>query len=151
MWLLICFAAAAIGSVASVQAISFYTELRQPNWSPPVQAFGPVWSLLFVLMAISAWLVWCRGGYDKQKVALNIFMLQLAANALWSWLFFAWQNGALALVEVIVLWLLILTTIIVFWRVRPLAGALLVPYLLWVSFASALNYSLWQLNPTLLG
>ena len=80
-----------------------------------------------------------------------LFLLQLGFNALWSWIFFAWHLGAMALVDILVLWILIVATLVSFWRVRPLAGSLLIPYLLWVSFASALNYSLWQLNPHVLG
>jgi tryptophan-rich sensory protein len=80
-----------------------------------------------------------------------LFLVQLALNALWSWLFFGWHRGALALADILLLWALIVATLISFWRIRPLAGALLVPYLLWVSFASVLNYSVWQLNPGVLG
>ena len=102
-------------------------------------------------MGIAAWLVWRTGGFGPNRQALILFMLQLAFNALWSWLFFAWHLGFWAFVDIMVLWILIAATLVSFWRVRPLAGALLVPYLLWVSFASALNYSLWQLNPLVLG
>ena len=102
-------------------------------------------------MAIAAWLVWRSGGFHSNRIALSLFLVQLALNALWSWLFFAWQRGALAFVDILVLWALIVVTLVAFWRVRPVAGALLIPYLLWVSFAAALNYSLWQLNPQLLG
>jgi tryptophan-rich sensory protein len=96
-------------------------------------------------------LVWRDGGFRSHRAALSFHFGQLGLNALWSWLFFAWQLGAWAFAEVLFLWLLIAVTLVSFWRVRPLAGALLVPYLLWVSFASALNYSLWRLNPQLLG
>src|SRR3546814_1334061 len=101
-------------------------------------------------MAIAAWLVWRRGGVRENRNALSLFLLQLALNALWSWLFFAWHLGGLAFAEIVVLWVLIVATLVSFWRVRPLAGALLIPYLLWVSFAVALNYSVWQLNRQLL-
>lgn len=102
-------------------------------------------------MAIAAWLVWRSGGFRTNRIALSLFFGQLILNAFWSWLFFAWQLGALAFADIIILWGLILATLISFWRVRPLAGALLIPYLLWVSFALVLNFSLWQLNPQLLG
>ena len=82
---------------------------------------------------------------------LPLFLVQLAVNALWSWLFFAWHRGALAFADIVLLWLLIIATLASFWRVRPLAGAFLIPYLLWVSFAAALNFSVWQLNPQVLG
>lgn len=150
-WFVASFAASAIGAVASVQAGAFYGQLSQPAWAPPSSVFGPVWTVLYALMAISAWLVWRCGGMRKNRVALSLFLLQLSLNALWSWLFFAWHLGGLAFAEIVMLWLLIVATLVSFWRVRPLAGALLVPYLLWVGFASALNYSVWQLNPQVLG
>lgn len=150
-WFIVSFAASAVGAVASIQAKSFYGQLVQPEWAPPSYVFGPVWTVLYALMAIAAWLVWRSGGFHTNRVALSLFMVQLALNALWSWLFFAWQRGALAFVDIVLLWVLIVVTLVSFWRVRPLAGALLIPYLLWVSFAAALNYSLWQLNPQILG
>jgi len=150
-WFVLSFSASAIGAVASVQAGAFYARLAQPSWAPPSSVFGPVWTVLYALMAIAAWLVWRRGGVRANRSALSLFLLQLALNALWSWLFFAWHLGGLAFAEILVLWVLIVATLVSFWRVRPLAGALLIPYLLWVSFAVALNYSVWQLNPQLLG
>lgn len=150
-WLVISFAASAVGAVASVQASSFYSQLAQPTWAPPSWVFGPVWTALYAMMAVAAWLVWRSGGFSTNRTALSFFFAQLALNALWSWLFFAWHLGALAFAEILLLWVLILTTIVYFWRVRPLAGALLIPYLLWVSFASVLNFSVWQLNPQILG
>ena len=149
-WLLLSFIVAAIGALASVQAKSFYGQLMQPTWAPPAWLFGPVWSLLYAMMAVAAWLVWRDGGWQKNRAALTLFVLQLGFNALWSWLFFAWHMGAWAFADIALLWLLIATTIACFWRVRRLAGALLIPYLLWVSFAAMLNYSVWQLNPQIL-
>jgi translocator protein len=149
-WLVISFAASAIGAVASIQASSFYSQLVQPGWAPPPGIFGPVWTILYTLMGIAAWLVWRSGGFRPNRGALTWFLLQLAFNALWSWLFFAWNLGMFALVDIVVLWILIVVTLVSFWRVRPLAGMLLVPYLLWVGFASVLNFSLWQLNPQVL-
>ncbi|MBL8265503.1 TspO/MBR family protein [Steroidobacter sp.] len=150
-WLAVCFAAAAVGAVASVQAGSFYLSLVRPSWAPPASVFGPVWTVLYALMAVSAWLVWREGGFRHARTALTLFLVQLILNALWSWLFFAWHLGAAAFVDIVLLWGLIVATVIAFWRIRPLAGALLIPYLLWVSFATALNYSVWQLNPQALG
>ena len=150
-WFIVSFAASAVGAVASIQAKSFYSQLAQPEWAPPAFLFGPVWTALYALMAIAAWLVWRSGGFRSNRFALSLFLVQLALNALWSGLFFAWQRGALAFVDIVLLWILIVATLVAFWRVRPLAGALLIPYLLWVSFASVLNYSLWQLNPQFLG
>lgn len=150
-WLLISFAASAVGAVASIQAQSFYGELTQPSWAPPGWVFGPVWTTLFALMGVAAWLVWREGGFRKNKTSLSLFLVQLVVNALWSWLFFAWHLGAYALIDLIVLWLLIIATLVAFWRVKALAGVLLVPYLLWVSFAGFLNCAVWQLNPLILG
>ena len=150
-WLALAAITAAIGAAASVQAGSFYADLARPTWAPPSSVFGPVWTALYALMGLSAWLVWRERGFAAARSALTLFVVQLAVNALWSWLFFAWQRGALAFVDIIVLWLLVLATIVGFWRIKPLAGALMVPYLLWVSFAAALNYAVWQLNPQLLG
>lgn len=150
-WLAICFVAAGIGAVASVQAGPFYLSLMRPSWAPPATVFGPVWATLYTLMAIAAWLTWREGGFRYARMALGLFFAQLAANAIWSWLFFAWHLGAVAFVDILLLWLLLVATLITFWRTRPLAGLLLVPYLLWVSFAAALNYEVWKLNPTVLG
>ena len=148
--LLVAFGAAAIGGVASLRAADFYQQLIRPRWAPPGRAFGPVWSILYLLMGIASWLVW-REHATLQIVALTVYVVQLAANALWTWLFFAWRKGRLAFVEILVLWALIVTTVTLFWQVRPLAALLLLPYLAWVSFASFLAFSIWRLNPRLLG
>ena len=150
-WLIVSFAASAIGAVASIHAKSFYSQLAQPNWAPPPAIFGPVWMVLYALMGIAVWLVWRSAGFRFNRHALILFLLQLAFNALWSWIFFAWHLGAMAFAEILVLWIFIVATLVSFWRVRTLAGLLLIPYLLWVTFASVLNYSLWQLNPQVLG
>jgi benzodiazapine receptor len=150
-WLVVSFLTAAIGGAASVNAAPFYGQLVRPEWAPPSFLFGPVWTILYILMGIAAWLVWRVGGFRAARSALVLFLVQLALNALWSWLFFAWQRGGLAFADILLLWLLIVATIVLFWRVRPLAGVFLVPYLLWVTFASALNYAIWRLNPQLLG
>lgn len=149
-WLALAFATAAIGAVASVNAGSFYAELDRPPWAPPGWLFGPVWSTLYTLMGIAAWLVWRQRGLGDRRSALLLFIAQLAANALWSWLFFAWRLGAMAFVEVVLLWCLILATVIAFKRISALAAGLLLPYLAWVSFASVLTFSIWQRNPGLL-
>lgn len=149
-WAVVCFAASAAGALASLEAPTFYAELTQPDWAPPAWLFGPVWMTLYAMMAVAAWLVWRTGGFSQRRIALTLFLLQLAFNALWSWIFFAWQLGGLAFLDIVLLWFLIAATIITFWRSAPFAGALLLPYLAWVSFAGALNYSVWQLNPGLL-
>lgn len=149
-WLLASFATAAIGAVASVNAGTFYGELVRPPWAPPGWLFGPVWSVLYFMMGVSAWLVWRRRGFRGAGGALLLFAVQLAANALWSWLFFAWRQGGFAFAEVLLLWCLIAATVISFRRVSAVAAGLLVPYLAWVTFASALTFSVWRLNPGLL-
>ena len=150
-WLLLSFIAAAVGATASVQAASFYQQLVQPSWAPSSAVFGPVWSVLYALMGVAAWLVWREDGWRRQRGVLALFVIQLALNALWSWLFFGWHRGALAFADIVLLWLLIVATLVGFWRVRPLAGALLLPYLCWVGFASALNFAVWHLNLQILG
>lgn len=150
-WLLVTYAAAAIGAAASIQAGPFYLELARPDWAPPPSLFGPVWTVLYGLMGIAAWLVWRVGGFRAARPALTLFLAQLVLNTLWSWLFFGWHRGALAFVDILLLWALIVATLVAFWRIRPMAGAMLIPYLAWVGFASALNYAVWQRNPLLLG
>ena len=149
-WLALAFAAAAVGAVASVLAASFYSQLVRPSWAPPAGVFAPVWSVLYALMGVSAWLVWRQPSEERNMLPLALFVAQLAVNALWSWLFFAWHLGAWAFADAIVLLALIAATIRVFWRARPLAGILLLPYLAWVGFASALTWSVWQGNPGVL-
>lgn len=147
-WLSLVFLAAAAGAIASADAAAFYAQLDKPSWAPPASLFAPVWSTLYGLMAVAAWLVWRSPG--PTGLAQGLFVAQLAANALWSWLFFAWHRGALAAVEVLVLLALIACTVVAFWRSSRVAAALLVPYLLWVGFASLLTWSVWQRNPGLL-
>ena len=147
-WLLAAFAAAAVGAVASVDAAAFYAQLSKPSWAPPAAVFGPVWTVLYSLMGIAAWLVWRSP--RAVSGALTLFGVQLAANALWSWLFFAWHRGAFAAVEVLLLLVLIAATVRAFFQSSRLAAVLLLPYLLWVAFASALTWSVWQRNPGVL-
>jgi tryptophan-rich sensory protein len=148
IWLLVSFSAAAVGGLATRRAPEFYAALSRPAWAPPSSVFGPVWTVLYVLMAIAAWLVWKEKGLRDGLAPLGLFAIQLALNALWSWLFFAWQRGLLAEIEIVLLLGSIALTIVAFWRVRPLAGALLLPYLAWVAYASALTFVLVRRNPT---
>ncbi|WP_456267462.1 tryptophan-rich sensory protein [Kushneria sp. AK178] len=150
-WLVLAYIAATIGAVASVNAADFYQQLQQPSWAPPAGAFGPVWTTLYALMGIAAWLVWREKPVQNVRSALTLFVVQLALNALWSWLYFVWHLGAVSFAGTVVLWCLILATLIAFWRIKPLAGALLVPYLAWVTLATALTWSTWHLNPQVLG
>ena len=149
-WLAITFAAAAIGAWGSADSSSFYAELARPSWAPPAWLFGPVWTTLYALMAVAAWLVWRVRGRGGARTALGLYIGQLVANALWSWLFFAWHRGGLAFVEVLLLWGLILATVVAFHRISRLAAILLYPYLAWVTFATALTFAVWRLNPGLL-
>ena len=149
-WLTLTFAAAAIGGIASSTSGVFYRQLVRPGWAPPGWLFAPVWTVLYALMGVAAWLVWRVRGLRAARVALSLFVVQLVLNSLWTWLFFAWKQGALAFAEILVLWALIVGTMVAFWRARPLAGCLLIPYLAWVTFASVLTYAVWKLNPLLL-
>jgi tryptophan-rich sensory protein len=150
-WLSLAFLTAAVGAAASVNAGTFYSVLLRPSWAPPAWLFGPVWTTLYFLMGISAWLVWMKSGLTGGRSAFSLFILQLVVNALWSWLFFQWREGALAFVDVVLLWFLIVATIVAFWRIRKSAAVMLVPYLAWVTFASILTFAVWQRNPALLG
>lgn len=140
--------AGAIGSIFTMPAIpGWYAVLQKPDLSPPDWLFGPVWTMLYILMGVAAFIIWKRGLDKKEvKIALVIFGIQLALNVLWSVMFFGLQDPGLALIEIIVLWLAILFTIIVFYRISRVAAFLLLPYILWVSFASYLNYAIWMLN-----
>ena len=150
------FIAGGLGVIASANAAAFYGQLSQPSWAPPAWLFGPVWSVLYVLLGVAAWGL-ARMAQTRlhrrigASTALRLFGLQLLANALWTWLFFKWQLGAAAFAEILLLWLLIAATIFAFWRLHRLAALMLVPYVAWVSFATALTLSLWRLNPSVHG
>lgn len=150
-WLALTFVAAALGAMASTQAGVFYASLTKPVWAPPGWLFGPVWSTLYLLMAVAAWLVWRTTVLRVSRHALGLFVAQLCANALWTWLFFVWRQGAWAFFEVLALWCLILLCIVSFWRLNRLAAVLLTPYMAWVSLATALTWATWRANPALLG
>ena len=143
--LIITFGAAYVGSSFPVD--DWYDALSKPPWNPPNWLFGPVWGVLYLLMAIAAWLVWRQNGLAGAAIPLGLFVLQLVLNGAWSWLFFGRHTLGVAFAEIVVLWVAILGTIIAFWRVNTTSGILLVPYLLWVTFAAVLNLTLWRLNP----
>lgn len=141
-------AAGVAGSIFTAPAIpGWYAALAKPELVPPSWVFAPVWTTLFIFMGIAAFIVW-RAGFRKRqvRVALGVFFVQLLLNMLWSILFFGLQSPALALTEILVLWVAILTTIVVFAKLSRTAALLLVPYLLWVSFATYLNFAIWMLN-----
>ncbi|HFF3759162.1 tryptophan-rich sensory protein [Stenotrophomonas forensis] len=149
-WFAVTFAAAALGAWASTSAASFYASLALPAWAPPASVFGPVWTLLYAMMAVAAWLVWRERGWRGARPALTLYLVQLAVNALWSWLFFGWKLGALAFADILVLIVLVCATILGFLRIQRAAAVLLLPYLAWISFASALNFAVWRANPGVL-
>lgn len=143
-WLLATFAAALVGAL--FQADAWYAQLTKPPLTPPGSVFAPVWLTLYALMGIAAWLVWRGYGFAGAPAALGFFLAQLVVNAAWSWLFFGLHLPLAALLDLIILWLLLLGTTVLFWRSRPLAGILLLPYLAWVTFAGYLNFGVWWLN-----
>lgn len=149
-WIALAQAAGIVGSFATVEARTFYAQLAQPAWAPPGGIIGPIWIVLFTLMGIAAWLVWRERERANVRTALTLFVVQLVVNAAWSWLFFAFHLGGVSFLWIVLLLALVIATAIAFWRIRPAAGALLVPYMAWLCFAGALNYVLWRANPSLL-
>jgi translocator protein len=147
--LLVTGGAAAAAAMASRTSAEFYAQLDKPTWAPPAWLFGPVWSVLYLLMAIAVWRVWRSGDAGRGR-AVGFYLLQLGLNALWTWMFFVWRQGQWATVEVLVLWASILITLLLFARIDRPAAWMLAPYLAWVSFASALTVAVWQRNPALL-
>jgi benzodiazapine receptor len=147
--LIACQAAGAIGSLATTPNIpTWYTALEKPAFTPPSWLFAPAWITLYVLMAIAAFLIWRKGlGEEGVKCALTVFLVQLVLNALWSVVFFGLQSPLWGMVVILALWIAILLTIIKFFRLSVAAGSLLLPYILWVSFAAVLNITIWVLNP----
>jgi translocator protein len=144
---LLCFGAAFLGSMLTVDSVkNWYTELRKPALTPPGWVFGPVWSILYLLMAISAWLVWRQAGIAGARLALGLFVLQLALNVLWSGIFFGLHRPGMALAEIMVLEAAIIVTAIQFSFFSRPAFWLMVPYIVWVGFATFLNLRIWQLN-----
>lgn len=145
LFLLVTFAAAGLGSLFTASSVeSWYPALQKPSWNPPSWLFAPVWTTLYLMMAVAAWLVWRRSAFTDWP--LRLFFIQLALNAVWSGLFFGLQSPGPAFIEILFLWLVILLTVITFFRRSRMAGVLLLPYLLWVTFAAVLNFEIWRLN-----
>lgn len=145
--LLVCQMAGFVGSLFTTPAIpNWYARLNKPSFTPPNWIFSPVWISLFVLMGISLFLVWRKQDHPFFRVALICFSIQLLLNVLWSIAFFGLQSPLFGLIDILLLWIAILLTILTFFKVSSRAGLLLVPYLLWVSFAAVLNFFLWTLN-----
>jgi tryptophan-rich sensory protein len=148
VWLLITFVAAAIGNVATLTSVGdWYQTLAKPALTPPDCVFGPVWTALYLMMALAAWLVWRQRSTRETRWALALFVAQLVLNVLWSVLFFGLRSPSLSAVEIVLLWLMILATLVAFARHSAIAAALLAPYLAWVTFAAYLNFQLAALNP----
>ena len=146
--IVICFLAGALGSFFTSSSIpTWYASINKPSFNPPNWIFGPVWSLLYLMMAIAAYLIWQKGLDNRAvQIALVLFAVQLLLNSLWSIIFFGWHSPFYAFIEIIFLWLSILFTITQFFSLSAAAGWLMVPYILWVSFASVLNYFVMILN-----
>ncbi|MDR3691853.1 MAG: tryptophan-rich sensory protein [Fimbriimonas sp.] len=146
LFLVGCLSIGALGGYWTGTSVrTWYVDLRKPSWNPPSWVFAPMWTLLYLLMGTSGWIVWRHEAFDTLAGAL--FLAQLALNLSWSWFFFLKRRPDLAFAEVLLLWLAIAVTLVAFWRVDPFAGALLLPYLAWVTFASALNGAVARLNP----
>ncbi len=146
-WLMLCFAAAGIGSYFTMSEIpTWYAGLNKPSWNPPNWVFGPVWTTLYLMMGTAMWIVWRSHSFPTIRFPIAIFVTQLLLNSLWSIIFFTLHNPALAFCELLLLWIAIALTMKSFWPFSRLAAVLLIPYLCWVSFAGVLNFTIWQLN-----
>jgi benzodiazapine receptor len=143
-WVILTFGVAVFAS--QFEPGDWYAHIAKPAWTPPGWLFGPVWGLLYLSMSVSAWLVWRQRSVAAVTLPLAFYLTQLALNGIWSWLFFGRQWIGLALIDLVVLVILVAITAAMFLRVRRTAGYVLLPYLLWVSFAAALNFQIWRMN-----
>ncbi len=140
--------AGALGSIPTASAVpTWYQQIKKPSWNPPSWVFGPVWTILYAMMGTAVWLVW-RSGSERRDVrtAIGLYGGQLTLNALWTPIFFGLKAPGLALAEIVPLWGMLAATVVQFFRIRPAAGLLLLPYLAWTTFATALNAEVWRLN-----
>jgi len=144
----VCLLTGFVGSFSTMDSVNtWYADLSKPSFNPPGWVFGVVWTILYVMMGVAAFLIWKKGIRSRQiRVALGLFVFQLVLNGLWTPIFFGLHMMGLALAEIILLWVAIAVTMVAFWRISKPATYLLVPYILWVSFAIVLNASLWHLN-----
>ena len=146
-FVIVCFSAAGLGALATTPELDgWYATLAKPWWNPPGWVFGPVWSTLYLMMAVAGWLVWRTRSTGSVALPLALFVVQLVLNVAWSWVFFGAHQPGWAAVEIVVLWTAIAATLVTFARRSRVTGGLLVPYLLWVTFAAALNVAIWRLN-----
>ena len=143
-WFVLCFGIAWIGSLAGQD--QWYADLRRSPFNPPDWVFPVVWTILYALMAIAAWLVWKKKGFLNARIPLGLFFLQLILNGLWPWLFFEFHEIGWAFADIVALWIFLALTLASFWVENPPAGVLLVPYLGWISYAAFLNYIIWRIN-----
>ena len=146
-FVVVCFVAAGIGSLATRSSVkSWYAQLRRPEWTPPDWVFAPVWTTLYIMMAISAWLVWRETSWAAARLALLLFGIQLSLNVLWSVVFFGLRRVGAAFGAVLLLWMMLIATAVSFYPLSLLAAWLLIPYIAWVGLASYLNFRIWQMN-----
>ena len=146
-FIVLCFSAAAFGSVFTNKSLkTWYQTIKKLTWNPPNKIFGPVWSALYLMMALAGWMVWERLPQKGFSVPMVLFFVQLVLNTFWSVIFFGLRSPGWAFVEVVILWIGITLTMVSFWAVYWVAGVLFLPYLLWVSFAAILNFTIWRLN-----
>lgn len=147
VFLVLCFSAAGLGGLATGSSVStWFPTLNRPSFQPPGWVFGPVWTVLYTLMAIAAWLAY-RARPRISSAAMILFAVQLILNTAWSFLFFGLRRPDLAAIEIVLLLGAIAATTAAFFRIAPLASALMIPYLVWVAFATVLNFAIWRLNP----
>ena len=124
----------------------WYERLKKPSWRPPNRLFAPVWTVLYLMIAVAGWLVWRKAGFAGAGLALAFYALQLILNAVWTPLFFGLHRPELGFVDIVLVWVSVVVTIVLFYPIQAVAALLLVPYFAWVTFAAALNYSIWRLN-----
>ncbi len=150
MWILGTSLAAVSGAVTATSSRGFYATLDKPRWAPPARLFGPAWTVLYIVMAIAAWRIWNAYGFTDARGELTLYGIQLVLNAAWNWFFFVKRNGLASTIEVSLLLTSVIATMVAFWQRDVVAGALFIPYVMWVSFATALTVSVWRRNPKLL-
>jgi len=147
LFVAVCLGAGGLGAIATTPEIgAWYTTIAKPWWNPPDYIFGPVWTTLYIMMAIAAWSVWKTAGCKEAAIPLTLFGVQLSLNVAWSWVFFGMHQPGWAFAEIVILWLAILATTRAFFRCSKIGGWLLLPYLTWVSFAAVLNFAIWRMN-----
>lgn len=147
IFIAICLGAGGLGAIATTPEIEgWYKTIEKPTWNPPDDVFGPVWTTLYLMMAMAAWLVWKPAGLKSAAMPLMLFAVQLVLNIAWSWIFFSMHKPGWAFAEIVILWLAIVGTTVTFFRCSKIAGWLMIPYLVWVSFAGVLNFTIWRLN-----